>query len=53
MTIRLQQTPQRLESQIDRQPERGATFMRTPKTNCEMKSVDLASNRLHNAISAV
>ena len=30
------------------QPERGA-FMRTPKTNCNIKSVDLAYNRLHNA----
>ncbi len=30
------------------QPERGA-FMRTPKTNCDIKSVDLAYNRLHNA----
>ena len=28
--------------------ERGA-FMRTPKTNCDIKSVDLACNRLHNA----
>ena len=32
-----------------REPECGA-FMRTPKTNCDMKSVDLAYNRLHNAI---
>ena len=31
------------------QPERGA-FMRTPKTNCDIESVDLAYNRLHNAI---
>ena len=40
--------PQRLESQIDRAARREA-FMRTPKTNCDMKSVDLAYNRLHNA----
>src|SRR5512145_3984 len=40
--------PQRLESRIDRAAERGA-FMRIPKTNCDMKSVDLACNRLHNA----
>src|SRR5258708_24076302 len=25
-------------------------FMRTPKTNCDIKSVDLAYNRFHNAI---
>ncbi|HSL21254.1 MAG TPA: dihydrofolate reductase family protein, partial [Vicinamibacterales bacterium] len=31
------------------QPERGA-FMRTPRTNCDMKSVDLAYDRLQNAI---
>lgn len=30
------------------QPERG-TFMRTLKINCDIKSVDLAYNRLHNA----
>ena len=41
--------PQRLESQIDR-AARAWAFMRTPKTNCDMKSVDLAYNRLHNAI---
>jgi hypothetical protein len=27
---------------------RAWTFMRTPKTNCDMKSVDLAYNRFHN-----
>jgi len=34
--------PQRLESQIG-QPERAA-FMRTPKGNCDLKSVDPACN---------
>src|SRR6516162_4164917 len=33
----------------DSKPERGA-FMRIPITNCDIKSVDLAYNRLHNAI---
>src|SRR5262249_23946963 len=31
------------------QPERGA-FMRNQKTNCDIKSVNLTYNRLHNAI---
>jgi hypothetical protein len=30
--------------------ERGG-FMRTPKNNCDIKPVDLAYNRLHNAIT--
>src|SRR4029450_1348454 len=49
MTIRLQRSPSASRARLIGQPERGA-FMRTPKTNCDMKSVDLAYNRLHNAI---
>src|SRR4029453_7421059 len=49
MTIRLQRSPSASRVRLIGQPERGA-FMRTPKTNCDMKSVDLAYNRLHNAI---
>src|SRR3989442_15972316 len=49
MTIRLQRSPSASRVRLIGQPERGA-FMRTPKTNCDIKSVDLAYNRLHNAI---
>jgi hypothetical protein len=41
--------PQRLDSQTDR-AARAWSFMRTPKTNCDIKSLGLACNRLHNAI---
>jgi dihydrofolate reductase len=34
---------------IGQPPERGA-LMRIPRTNCDIKSVDLACNRLHDAI---
>src|SRR5215813_14675985 len=49
MTIRLQRSPRVSTVKLIGQPERWA-FMRTPKTNCDIKSVDLAYNRLHNAI---
>src|ERR1700712_1689421 len=49
MTIRLQRSPRASSVRLIGQPERGA-FMRTPKTNCNMKSVDLLYNRLHHAI---
>ena len=49
MTIRLQRSPSASRVRLIGHPERGA-FMRTPKTNCDTKSVDLAYNRLHNAI---
>ena len=49
MTIRLQRSPSASRVRLIGQPERGA-FMHTPKTNCDIKSVDLAYNRLYNAI---
>src|SRR5262245_40107479 len=49
MTIRLQRSPSASSVRLIGQPERGA-FLRTPKTNCDIKLVDLAYNRLHNAI---
>src|ERR687897_70229 len=49
MTIRLQRSPSASRVRLIGQPEREAS-MRIPKTNCDIKSVDLAYNRLHNAI---
>src|SRR5215203_4670869 len=50
MTIRLPRSPSDATVRLIGQPERWA-FMRRPKTNRDLQSVELAYDRLQNAIS--